>query len=175
MLLNPRETVTAASAGIKLWYLVVIPALLPFFIIAELLVSLRFVNFLGILLEPIMRPVFRLPGCSSLVVVMGFTSGFPVGAILTKKLYDDHMLTANEAERLVSFTNNSSPLFILGAVGVGMFANPVAGYLLAAAHYLSNLCLGFLFSLTAEKNSIWQVPAQNRLKDAFLALNPPAQ
>lgn len=147
MLINPRETVAAASFGFQLWYTTVFPALFPFFIAAELLVSLGFVQVLGLLFEPVMRPIFNLPGCSSLVLVMGFTSGFPVGAILTRNLYEKHMLTADEAERLVSFTNNSSPLFIVGAVGVGMFGNPAAGYLLAAAHYGSNLLLGILWGL----------------------------
>jgi len=153
MLINPRETVAAASFGFHLWYSTVFPALFPFFIVAELLVALRFVDILGIWLEPVMRPIFRLPGCSSLVVVMGFTSGFPVGALLTRRLYDKQMLTANEAERLVSFTNNSSPLFIVGAIGVGMFANPTAGYLLAAGHYLSNLMLGFIWRFKSEPQS----------------------
>jgi sporulation integral membrane protein YlbJ len=154
MLINPRETVSAASFGFHLWYSTVFPALFPFFVVAELLVTLHFVDILGVWLEPIMRPLFRLPGCSSLVLVMGFTSGFPVGALLTKRLYDRKMLTADEAERLVSFTNNSSPLFIVGAVGVGMFGNPVIGYLLAAGHYLSNLLLGFLWRFKPQPKTI---------------------
>ncbi|MEA1960372.1 MAG: sporulation integral membrane protein YlbJ [Bacillota bacterium] len=145
MVVNPQETVNAAADGIKLWALIVLPALLPFFIVAELLVSLRFVNFLGILLEPLMRPIFRLPGCSSLVIVLGFTSGFPIGAVLTRRLYEKNMLNDNEAERLVSFTNNSSPLFIIGAIGIGMFSNATVGYILAASHYLANLCVGLLW------------------------------
>ncbi|HEX3010621.1 MAG TPA: hypothetical protein VHQ70_01125, partial [Syntrophomonadaceae bacterium] len=52
-------------------------------------------------------------------------------------------------EMLVCFTNNSSPLFILGAIGVGMFGSPVLGYLLAAAHYLSNLLIGFFLRFKA--------------------------
>ncbi len=153
MVINPRETVIAASDGAKLWAAAVFPALFPFFVVAELLISLRFVNFLGVLLEPVMRPLFRLPGCSSLVVVMGFTSGFPMGAILTRKLYDNKMLTGGEAERLACFTNNCSPLFIIGAVGVGMFNLPWMGYLLAAAHYLSNLIIGFLLRFRPETAS----------------------
>ena len=145
MIINPQETVTAAGMGFKLWFSILLPALLPFFIVAELMVSLGFVNFLGVILEPVMRPIFRLPGCSSLVVVMGFTSGFPIGAVLSRKLYDENLLTADEAERLVSFTNNCSPLFILGAVGVGMFASPLAGYLLAFSHYLSNILVGIIW------------------------------
>jgi len=49
-----------------------------------------------------------------------------------------------EAERLMSFTNNSSPLFMLVAVAVGMFNNPGTGVIIAGAHYLSNLVLGFI-------------------------------
>ncbi|NLB52160.1 MAG: sporulation integral membrane protein YlbJ [Syntrophomonadaceae bacterium] len=149
MIINPDETVNAASDGIKLWSLVVVPALLPFFIVAELLFSLGFVYFLGVLLEPVMQPLFRLPGCSSLVIAMGFTSGFPVGALLSRKLYDDKLLTAQETERLVSFTNNSSPLFILGAVGVGMFGSREVGFVLAASHYLANLMVGLLWRFKA--------------------------
>ncbi|MGI5879364.1 MAG: nucleoside recognition domain-containing protein [Syntrophomonadaceae bacterium] len=147
MLINPGETVNAAGSGLKLWYSTIVPALLPFFIVTELLISIHFVKLLGVILEPIMRPVFRLPGCSSLVVVMGFTSGFPMGAVLCSRLYEQHLLTREEVQRLVSFTNNCSPLFIIGAVGMGMFNSATIGYLLAAAHYLSNLGVGLLWSV----------------------------
>ncbi len=154
MIIHPQATVQAASQGLQLWYSIVLPALLPFFIVAELLVKIRFINFLGFLMEPVMRPLFRLPGCSSLVVVMGFTSGFPVGAILTRKLYDQQQLSAEEAERLLVFTNNASPLFILGAIGIGMLGNPAAGYLLAFSQYLSNLLLGIMLRYKATKLTI---------------------
>lgn len=149
MVAEPSSAVTSAAYGLKLWATVVVPALLPFFIVAELLVSMGLVKFLGVLLEPVMQPIFRLPGCSSLVIAMGFTSGFPVGALLTRRLYDQAMLSAEQAERLVSFTNNSSPLFILGAVGMGMFGSPKLGWLLAISHYLANLTVGLLYRFKA--------------------------
>lgn len=150
MVANPGSAVHAATAGLGLWAMVIVPALLPFFIVSELLVNMGLVRFLGVLLEPVMQPLFRLPGCSSLVVAMGFTSGFPVGALLTRRLYDDKLLSANEAERLVSFTNNSSPLFILGAVGMGMFGSASLGWLLAISHYAANLLVGILGRFRAE-------------------------
>ncbi|NLB89139.1 MAG: sporulation integral membrane protein YlbJ [Syntrophomonadaceae bacterium] len=169
MIINPGETVNAAANGFKLWYNILVPALLPFFIIAELMVNIGLVRFIGVLLEPIMRPLFKLPGCSSLVVVMGFTSGFPVGAILSKKLYEENMLTANETERLVSFTNNSSPLFIIGAIGIGMFNSAAFGYLLAASHYLANLLVGLFWRFKAITPVI---PKENKvtIKSAFSQL-----
>ena len=170
MVINPQETVKASTAGLKLWLLVLVPALFPFFIVSDLMINLGFVHFLGVVLEPIMRPLFRLPGCSSLVIVMGFTSGFPVGAILTRRLYEDKMLTANEAERLVSFTNNSSPLFILGAVGIGMFGSAAIGYLLAASHYLSNLLVGILWRFKSNEPHYLNRPTTSRLKKGLKAL-----
>ncbi|MBC7075120.1 MAG: sporulation integral membrane protein YlbJ [Syntrophomonadaceae bacterium] len=166
MIINPQETVKASSNGLKLWLYVVVPALLPFFIAAELLVNLGFISFLGVLLDPVMKPIFRLPGCSSLVVVMGFTSGFPMGAILTRKLLDDKLLTVDEAERLVSFTNNSSPLFILGAVGIGMFGSASLGYLLAVSLYLSNLLVGLMWRFRATEPVSSNKPTYALLKNA---------
>lgn len=145
MAINPRETVQAAASGFQLWYQILVPALLPFFIAADLLVSLHFVSLIGALLEPIMRPVFRLPGCSALVIAMGYTSGFPMGAVLSRRLMEENLLTPQETERLVSFTNNSSPLFIIGAIGVGMFSSAPLGYLLAVSHYVANLAVGFIW------------------------------
>ncbi len=145
MIINPTLTIKSAAQGISLWYHLVLPALFPFFVASELLVQLGFVRLIGWLLEPATRPLFRLPGASSLVIAMGFASGFPVGAFLTRRLLDEQLLTAEEAERLVSFTNNASPLFILGTVAVGMFGSPAAGYVLAASHYLSNLTVGFIW------------------------------
>lgn len=158
MLINPRETIAAAMDGIKLWASVLLPALLPFFISAELIISSGLAVFIGVLLEPVMRPLFRLPGCCSLVVAMGFTSGFPVGAIMTRRLYEEKMIEADQAERLVSFTNNSSPLFIIGAVGVGMLSSPLFGYILALSHYLSNLLLGLLWRFRASSDTALKSP-----------------
>ena len=50
-----------------------------------------------------------------------------------------------ECERLLSFTNNSGPLFIIGAVGVSMFGNSTIGLLLFITHLLSSITVGFLF------------------------------
>ena len=149
MIINPTLTIKSAAQGISLWYHLVLPALFPFFVASELLVQLGFVRLIGSLLEPATRPFFRLPGSSSVVIVMGFTSGFPVGAFLTRRLLEERLLTTEEAERLVSFTNNASPLFILGTVASGMFGFREVGYVLAVSHYLSNLTVGFIWGRLA--------------------------
>ncbi|MFY9272681.1 MAG: sporulation integral membrane protein YlbJ [Thermacetogeniaceae bacterium] len=140
----PSASFEAAQQGLKTWWEIVLPSLLPFFIIAELLIKLGFVAFLGTLLEPAMRPLFNLPGCSGFIMAVSYLSGFPLCAILTSKLHKAGLCDENEGERLLSFTSNASPLFMIGAVGIGMYQNPVLGPLIAAIHYLSNFICGLI-------------------------------
>ena len=62
MVQYPKPTFDAAIMGLNLWWTVVFPSLLPFFILSEILMGLGVVHFIGVLLEPLMRPVFNVPG-----------------------------------------------------------------------------------------------------------------
>ena len=130
MLHYPQAAYEGACRGLDTWMTHLLPSLLPFFIAANLLLSLGFVRFLGVLLEPLMRPVFRLPGEAGFALALGFTSGFPMGAVLTASLREQDLCTPQEAARLAAFTNNSSPLFLLIAVPVSMLHQPQLGILL---------------------------------------------
>ncbi|QGQ46966.1 sporulation integral membrane protein YlbJ [Metabacillus sediminilitoris] len=142
IILNPKESLEASTRGLSIWWEVVFPSLLPFFIVSELLIGFGVVKFIGVLLEPFMRPIFRVPGVGGFVWAMGMASGNPAGAKFTARIRQEEQITALEAERLVSFTSSSNPLFIFGAVAVGFFNDASLGILLAAAHYLGNLCVG---------------------------------
>lgn len=144
MIVFPGDVFDAAKTGLKAWWEIVFPALLPFFIAAELLMGFGIVHFMGVLLEPVMRPLFNVPGSGSFVMAVGFTSGFPISSYITAQLRKDRLCTRIEAERLMCFTNNASPLFMLVAVSVGMFRDPSLGVVIAGAHYLANLTLGLL-------------------------------
>ena len=76
----PDISFQASLDGLKLWFEVVLPALLPFFIMAELLMGLGVVHFLGSLLEPIMRPLFRVPGAGGFCPGHGSCRGFSPGS-----------------------------------------------------------------------------------------------
>lgn len=140
----PQDVLAASLRGLNIWWGVVFPSLLPFLIIGELFISFGVVAFIGGILEPIMRPVFRVPGVGGFVLALGMISGFPTGAKMTATLRNQGMLTRTEAERLVCYTNSSNPLFIFGAIAVGFFHEPRLGALLAIAHYGGNLGVGLL-------------------------------
>lgn len=152
----PQAVHQGAVQGLETWAYHLVPSLLPFFIIAELFISAGLVRYLGICLEPIMRPLFRLPGEAALAVVLGFTSGFPMGALLTASLYEQQLCTKEEAGRLAAFTNNASPLFLLIAIPLTMLEQPQWGGLLLLAHYGANLILGIFLGIFSYKFHPWQ-------------------
>ncbi|WP_369404742.1 nucleoside recognition domain-containing protein [Piscibacillus salipiscarius] len=139
----PDESLEASIRGLNLWFEIVFPSLLPFFIIAELLLAFGVVKVIGMVLEPLMRPLFNIPGSGGVVLGMGLASGYPSGAKITARLRQEDVLTKTEAERLVSFTNASNPLFIFGAISIGFFHDPKTGLLLAASHYVGAILVGF--------------------------------
>lgn len=138
----PDQALEASIRGLNMWWEIVFPSLLPFFIIAELLLAFGVVKFIGVLFEPIMRPLFNVPGVGSFGWILGMASGYPTGAKIAARLREEEQITKIEAERLVSFTNATSPLFIFGAVSVGFFHDARIGILLATCHYFGNALVG---------------------------------
>ncbi|CEQ27894.1 sporulation integral membrane protein YlbJ [Paraclostridium sordellii] len=145
IILFPSDSINAAKNGYKIWTDTLIPSLLPFIIAANLIVKLKFIDIIGLIINPITRKLFNVSGKSSLVFAISTVSGYPVGAKLASELRQNNEISKFEAQRLVSFCSTSGPLFIVGAVSVGMFNNPPLGYLILICHYLSALTVGFLF------------------------------
>ena len=175
MVIFPQQTFQAAFRGLDAWWSIVFPALLPFFVMSELLMGLGVVNFLGVILEPVMRPLFNVPGAGAFVAAMGYTSGAPIGTILTADLRKKNLCSRTEAQRLMSFTSNTSPLFLFGAVSVGMFHNVSLGLTLALSHYLANISIGLLLGLFSKRRTSYdakgfQGPQKNLIVQACKAL-----
>lgn len=148
----PENIFPAAKQGIDIWWKVVFPGLFPFFVLSEVMLQLGVVNFLGVFLEPIMRPIFNVPGSGAMVLAAGFTSGAPTGGIITSQLQEKHMINREEASRLVAFTNNASPLFMLSSVAIGFLGRPELGWILASSHYIANICVGILLRFLSKRS-----------------------
>lgn len=147
ILVYPNISLEAAKKGFILWSTVVFPALLPFFVVSDLLIQYGIVRFLGIFLEPIIRPLFKVSGVGGIIFTLSVVSGFPNGARMAAQLYKEGVLTKDEAERIAAFSNFSNPIFILGAVAIGMFGNMKMGIVLLLIHIVSNILVGILFGI----------------------------
>jgi len=153
LVLYPDASLEAAKSGLNLFLTVVFPSLLPFFILSEIMLGMGVVHFIGVLFEPLMRPLFNVPGEGAFAMSMGLAAGYPMDAVITARFRNMNLCNRVEGERLLAFTNTADPLFIFGAVAVGMFAMPALGGVLALAHYLSAISVGLVFRFYGRRAS----------------------
>ena len=147
----PKEGLAASVEGLHVFFEIVFPSLLPFFILSELLLGLGVVHAIGALVEPLMRPLFRVPGVGAFALSMGLAAGYPMDAVITAKFRQNGLCSRIEGERLLAFTNTADPLFLFGAVAVGMLKAPPLGIIIAIAHYVSSFLVGFTFRFYGRK------------------------
>ncbi len=155
MIIFSKSNISSSKAGLVLWANSIVPTLLPFFIATDLLSHTFVVKLLGKALTPIMKPIFNVPGEGSFALIMGIISGYPTGAKIVSQFYKDGVCTKAEAERLIAFTNNSGPLFIVGTVGVSMFGDTRTGILLLITHILACITVGILFRFWKNNKSFF--------------------
>ena len=154
IIIFPEYAYKSSLDGLNLWFNVVCPALLPFFICVEILIGLGVVNFIGAIFKPVMSNLFNIPGEGAFAFVMSVASGYPVGAKIVANLRSKNICNKVEAQRMISLCSTSGPLFIIGAVSVGIFNNPKIATILLFSHYLSALSCGLImrFYKINEKN-----------------------
>lgn len=153
LVLYPEAALQAAVKGMDIFFRIVFPSLLPFFVLSEIMLGLGVVHFIGVLFQPLMRPLFNVPGEGAFALSMGLAAGYPMDAVITARFRKQGLCTRVEGERLLAFTNTADPLFILGAVAVGMFQMEWLGARLALAHYLAALTVGLLFRFYAGREA----------------------
>ncbi len=147
LILRSEEAASAGREALALCGRVLVPSLLPFFILSSLCLELGFAAGLERGAEALMRRFFALPGCCAAPLILGLVGGYPVGARSASQLYARGDCTKDEAHRLLRFCNNSGPAFIFGAAGAGAFGSARAGFVLFVTHLLAALAVGFLSSL----------------------------
>jgi len=94
------------TCGLMLYFLP-----LPLFVASEILYRTGFIKAIGILLEPIMRPLFNVPGCGSFAFAMGITSGYPVGAKITASMRKKNSLAKQNPKGFCLSPTTQAPLY----------------------------------------------------------------
>ena len=147
-----KSNLTATKNGLTLWATCVVPSLFPFFVITNLLSHTKVVSFTGKLLDKFMRPLFNIPGIGGFAFVMGLISGYPVGAKIVSDFRFNGLITKDEGERMLAFTNNSGPLFIISSVGISLFGDTTTGLLLLCTHVLACITVGIVLGKFSKKS-----------------------
>lgn len=141
-----EEIADAVRLGLTLCARTVIPAVFPFMILSGILTAYASFDSFSPLAYPFVR-LFRIRRCGIGAFLSGLFCGFPLGVKGAVDLFRAGRLDKEEAERLIGFSNNTGPGFLIGAVGVGMRGSMRDGLLLYLTMILSAITVGILFGI----------------------------
>lgn len=110
--------------GPFLWSKLVIPVglLVPIgAIFLALLVGYGLLEFFGVFLRPVMRPVFKTPGRSAIDAVASFVGSYSLGLLITNRVFKEGKYTIKEAVIIATgFSTVSATFMIVVAKTLGL-------------------------------------------------------
>ena len=142
----PDEISRAVKRALSLSSNVIIPSVFPFIIISDYLYSYTdFGSFkiMGRLFERI----FKINKSGLYAFTLGLICGFPLGVRCASELYENCEISKDEYERLIGFSNNTGPAFLICGIGLGLRGSVRDGIILYFSMLLSAITVGALFSI----------------------------
>lgn len=132
LILDSKNAVQAAAAGVDICIKTVIPSLFPFFVLSIFLT--------GALADaPFLQPVCRLFQAkegSEGVLISGLLGGYPVGAQAAAEAWSKGRVSKQNANRLLMFCSQAGPSFLFGMIAA-QFPDTKYGWMLWAVQLLS--------------------------------------
>lgn len=116
ILSNPLQSVEGAKNGLLLWFNTIIPTLLPFIIISNIMIQLNTTEKISYLLYPITSKLLGISKQANYSIIMGMLCGYPMGAKATADLVTYHKITRYEGQYMLNWCNNVSPMFIISFI-----------------------------------------------------------
>ena len=82
-------------------------------IFLSFLVGYGLLEFIGVLMEPIMRPLWRIPGRSAIDAIASFAGSYSIGLLITNKVYRDGGYSLREAAVIATGFSTVSASFMV--------------------------------------------------------------
>lgn len=161
-IINSGKYINIVLDGILLYGTKILPTLLPFFFITNILSNFDLIYLICNQFSSLTKFLFNTKSISAYIFFMSIISGYPMGAKLTAQFYENKLIDEIDAQKILSFCSTSGPLFIIGTVGIGFFHNQFIGIMLLLVHIISSIINGIIYrnfkgknnSLNLQKNEI---------------------
>ena len=132
--------------GLSLCFEAIIGSVFPFMIITDVISELNSFDRME-KAKKAFEKIFRINAQAMPAFVLGILCGFPVGAKMAVNLLRKGVITKEECERLMGFSCNMGPAFIISGVGVALCKSAKAGIILYASATLSSIISGALIAI----------------------------
>ena len=150
----------AEDIGPFLWDSLVVPVglIVPVgAVFLALLVGYGLMEFVGVIVQPVMRPVFRTPGRSAIDAVASFVGSYSLGLLITNRVYREGKYNAREAAIIATgFSTVSATFMIIVAKTLGIMD-------LWLTYFFATLVITFVVTAV----TVW-IPPLSRIPDDHL-------
>ena len=126
-LTNSSLVINAVNQGISVFVKNVLPSLMPFFILTDILLNYKYFDNL--------KHIFKFKYVNFLIVSM--ISGLPSNAKYLSYMIKNNSISISDASRVLAFSFFPNPMFIIGTVGV-LLNNKVYPIIVLGILYLSS-------------------------------------
>jgi len=147
MLSFPQTVFAGASYGLLLWFRHVLPTLLPYMVLINILIRTPALHWICHITSPFLCPLLGTSYYGTFAVLTGFLCGYPMGAKTASDLLDAQKISRSEASYLLSFCNNTSPAFILSYVVIQNLKKDSISIPFLLILTLTPLMMSFVFRL----------------------------
>lgn len=119
MLLNPAASLRGAKDGILLWYNAVLPSLLPYMIISNIVILSGISGAMSLMAYPVTY-LLKIPSSAGYCITSGIFFGYPACALSATQMYRRKIIDKDTACFCACAFNNVSPGFLSGFICIGM-------------------------------------------------------
>lgn len=116
MLISPDIVFSGTADGLLLWFNTIFPTLFPFMFITAVLLKSGGLHIIAQIAGKPVGKIFSISAAGAFSVISGFLCGYPMGAKITADLVNANKINRSEAAYLLSFCNNTSPVFIVNFI-----------------------------------------------------------
>lgn len=142
MLCYPSHSASAAARGLLLWYQKLVPVLLPFSILSNILLASDSLSAFGKWIGPLLQRIYPLSTEAFYPLIAGFLFGFPMGGQITSQMIRQKKLSHEEGLCCFCISNNIGPAFLQGVLATQMYYIQFPVWILFLLLYLPPLLLG---------------------------------
>ncbi len=128
--LNSKTVINSIRYSLNMCYNSVIPSLFPFFVLSEFFVSILSVT----KLNP-----------SVYLFICGLLTGFPNGTKNICNLYQENVISKENAVKLLYCTANASPAYIVTFIGISILQSKTIGYIILLSQMCCSIMCAFAF------------------------------
>ncbi len=164
LILCSGDSIEGAKKGLRLWANVIVPTLLPFIILTNLIIHGKTLSMAAN--HPIIK---KYHPCILLSIFVGFLCGYPMGGKFVNDLYTGGFIDARLANLLLVLCNNISPMFIIGYVihyGLNDQISPITAFLLL---YIPNITVFLLRYMKYKKQPLHPASFQLTIRPATMS------